>query len=379
MPRRSSFRDDLRSVRAAVDSLSRTPLSPIAESLRSTFSPFYDGHSSITVIEPPFDLASAIQNLLSQLPTSYGPRFDFDAAFVFALAANWNPNLALPGMSVPKHQGEWGFSELILPSIDRQRMPIVRVFHFPGQDSIEDIDLLAYPWLAHEVAHCLLFLHSALFPSEFKPRLDGVLNALGLKGIADRGLARTLARAGLDEMKQYWMPTLDQGNWAHEIAMDIIALWSCGPAYVGAFLDEVERDNLDLFQISTVHPPYCVRILAILCACPSLKLDAHAGALQALSASLSKHYPNKLAQLAPEELVAAAVDAGFAVCKALEIRDWRYFGQGGPGSSSKATHELGVALLLEAWRVRNQVDEESYSKWEREVIATIAADIALTP
>jgi hypothetical protein len=101
--------------------------------------------------------------------------------------------------------------------------------------------------------------------------------------------------------------------------------------------------------------------------------------LQALSASLSKHYPNKLAQLAPEELVAAAVDAGFAVCKALEIRDWRYFGQGGPGSSSKATHELGVALLLEAWRVRNQVDEESYSKWEREVIATIAADIALTP
>ena len=125
----------------------------------------------------------------------------------------------------------------------------------------------------------------------------------------------------LDEIKKYWTPTLDQGNWAHEIAMDIIALWSCGPAYVGAFLDEVERDNLDLFQISTVHPPYCVRILAILCACPSLKLDAHAGALQALSASLSKHYPNKLAQLAPEELVAAAVDAGFAVCKALEIRD----------------------------------------------------------
>jgi hypothetical protein len=354
-------------------------MSPIAESLRSAFGPFYDGHPSNAVIEPSFDLASAIQSLLNQLPTSYGPRFDFDAAFVFAIAADWNPNLSLPAMSVPKHQGEWGFSELILPSIDRQRMPIVRVFHFPGQDSIEDIDLLAYPWLAHEVAHCLLFLHSALFPSEFKPRLDGVLNALGLKGIADRGLARTLARAGLDEMKQYWMPTLDQGNWAHEIAMDIIALWSCGPAYVGAFLDEVERDNLDLFQISTVHPPYCVRILAILCACPSLKLDAHAGALQALSASLSKHYPNKLAQLAPEELVAAAVDAGFAVCKALEIRDWRYFGQGGPGSSSKATHELGVALLLEAWRVRNQVDEESYSKWEREVIATIAADIALTP
>ena len=122
------------------------------------------GNSSNAVIEPSFDLASAIQSLLSQLPTSYGPRFDFDAAFVFALAADWNPNLALPGMSVPKHQGEWGFSELPLPTIDRQRMPIVRVFHFPGQDSIEDIDLLGYPWLAHEVAHCLLFLHSALFP-----------------------------------------------------------------------------------------------------------------------------------------------------------------------------------------------------------------------
>jgi hypothetical protein len=85
-----------------------------------------------------------------------------------------------------------------------------------------------------------------------------------------------------------------------------------------------------------------------------------------------------LAQLAPEELIAAAVDAGFAVCNALEIRGWKYFGQGGPGSSSPGTYELGVALLLEAWRVRNQVDEESYSNWEREVIASIAADIALT-
>jgi hypothetical protein len=363
----------------AVDSLSRTPLEPIAENLRCTFEPIFIENASSAVIEPAFDLAGTIQNLLSQLPTSYGPRFDFDAAFVFALAANWNPNLALPGMTVPKHQGEWGFSELLLPTIDKQRMPIVRVFHFPGQDSIEDIDLLAYPWLAHEVAHCLLFLHSALFPSEFKPRLDGVLHALSLKGIADRGLARTVARAGLDEMKKYWTPTLDQGNWAHEIAMDIIALWSCGPAYLGAFLDEVEREDLDFFQISTVHPPYFVRILAILCACRLLKLDAHAGALDALSATLSKDYPNKLAQLAPEKLIAATVDAGFAVCKALEIRDWRYFGQGGPGSSSPDTYEPGVALLLEAWRVRNQVDEESYCNWEREVIATIAADIALTP
>jgi hypothetical protein len=333
----------------------------------------------MTAIEPSFDLASAIQNLLSQLPISYGPRFEFDAAFVFALATNWNPNLALPGMSVPKHRSEWGFSELPLPTLDKQRMPIVRVFHFPGEDSIEDIDLLAYPWLAHEVAHCLLFLNSALFPSEFKPRLERVLHALSLKGIADRGLARTVARAGLDDMKRYWTPTLDHGNWAHEIAMDIIALWSCGPAYLGAFLDEVERDNVDLFQISTVHPPYCVRILAVLRACPALNLDAHVGTLRALSASLSKQFPNKLAQLAPEELIAAAVDAGFEVCKALEIRDWRYFCEGGPGSASPDTYEVGVALLLEAWRTRNQLDEEGYTNWERGVIATIASDIALIP
>jgi hypothetical protein len=119
--------------------------------------------------------------------------------------------------------------------------------------------------------------------------------------------------------------------------------------------------------------------LAILCACSLLNLDAHAGALRGLNTSLSNHYPNKLAQLAPEELIAAAVDAGFAVCKALEIRDWSYFGQAVSGSSSPDTCELGVALLLEAWRVRNQVDEVSYLKWERDVVAAIAADIALTP
>ena len=363
----------------AIDSLGRTPLAPIAESLRNTFSSFYDRNPSTTVIELSFDLAAAIHNLLSQLPASYGPRFDFDAAFVFALAADWNPNLALPRMSVPKHQGEWGFSELPLPTADRQRMPIVRVFHFPGQDSIEDVDLLAYPWLAHEVAHCLLFLHSTLFPSEFKPRLDDVFHALSLKGIADRGLARTVARAGLDEMKHYWTPTLDQGNWAHEIAMDTIALWSCGPAYLGAFLDEVERENLDMFQISTVHPPYCVRISAILRACPVLKLEAYAGALQARSLSLVQHYPNKLMQLAPDELINAAVEAVLAVCNALEIRDWRYFDRSGPGFVSPDVHELGVALLIEAWRIRSQVGEESYSNWERKVITAIAADIGVTP
>jgi hypothetical protein len=378
MPRRSSFRDDFRSIKAAVDSLSRTPLSAIGDNLRGTFEPFFKGGVVDALIEPSFDLASAMQHLLSQLPTSYGQRFDFDAAFVFALAADWNPCRALPGMCVPKHQGEWGFSELLLPTIDRLKIPIVRVFHFPGQASIEDIDLLAYPWLAHEVAHCFLFLNSVLFPSEFEPRLNSVLYRLSLKGIADRGLARTVARAGLEEMKQYWTPTLDQRNWAHEIAMDIVALWSCGPAYLGAFLDEVERENVDMFQVSTVHPPYCVRISAILYACSFLKLEEYAVGLQALSVSLSQHYPNKLMQLAPEELITAVVEAGFAVCNSLEIRDWRYFDRGGPGSISPDAYELGVALLLEAWRIRDKVDEESYSKWEREVIAAIVADMDVT-
>lgn len=377
MPRRSSFRDDLRSVRAAVDSLSRTPLSPIADSLRSTFGSIYAGISSNAVIEPSFDLTSAIQGLLNQLPTSYGPRFELDAALIFALAADWNPNIGLPKMTIPKHQSEWGFSELPLPTDDRQRVPIVRVFHFPGQDSLEDIDLLAYPWLAHEFAHCLLFLHSTLFPSHFTPRLESTLRALNLKGIADRGQARTIARAGIEEMKRYWMPTPDQANWAHEIAMDTIALWSCGPAYLGAFLDEVERPNLDLFQVSTIHPPYSVRTSAILHACPLVNLQEHAGPLRSVSTSFSQQYPNALIRLAPDELIAAAVEAGLAVCKDLEIRDWRYFHMEGSGTPTPSTRELGISLLLEAWRVRNQVDEESYLKWEREVISCIAADMGL--
>jgi hypothetical protein len=376
VPRRSSFRDDLRSIKAAVDSLSRTPLSSISENLRITFGPFYEGNSSNAVIETSIDLPSAIQNLLSQLPASYGPRFEFDAAFIFALAADWNPSLELPKMTVPKHQGEWGFSELPLPTDNSQRVPIVRVFHFPGQDSVEDIDLLAYPWLAHELAHCLLFLNSTLFPCHFTPRLECILRALSLKGIADRGQARTVARAGIEDMKRYWTPSRNQGNWAHEIAMDTIALSACGPAYLGAFFDQVERANLDLFQISTVHPPYSVRMLAILHACTLLKLDEHANPLRDFSSSVAQQYPNKLIRLAPDELIAAAVEAGLAVCEALDIRSWRYFDPPGPGVPIPGSRELGTSLLLDAWRVRRQVDEESYSKWEREVVSGIAAELA---
>ena len=70
-------------------------------------------------------------------------------------------------------------------------------------------------------------------------------------------------------------PSPNHFDWSHEIAADMIAFWTCGPAYVAALFDVLEYDGLNPYKIGPGHPPYEVRANALLYAGESLGWEAY--------------------------------------------------------------------------------------------------------
>ena len=186
-------------------------------------------------------------------PSHLGPRFDFDAWMIRSISDEWEQGPAsLSQMVIPCHGREWQHSSLHLPSLDPDAVPRIDLITFPGHDSLEDVRLLEYPWLCHELAHNLLFRHDHRFVECIRGQLSLFLTERRsrLVGLAETVKARVTEL--LQRLEALWDPTPDHRNWAHEIASDLIALWSCGPAFLAAYGDEIEKAGLDPFVLDTV-------------------------------------------------------------------------------------------------------------------------------
>src|SRR5712691_5868169 len=123
---------------------------------------------------------------------------------------------------------------------------------------------LAYPFLTHELGHNALFKYDKVFPQSFWPVLEQVTNGLLRQSLADKGAARSRARDTVTLIRQLWSPTANHYNWAHEIAMDVIALWTTGPAYLATFHDILEDEELNPYLVGQSHPPYEIRANALI-------------------------------------------------------------------------------------------------------------------
>jgi hypothetical protein len=44
---------------------------------------------------------------------------------------------------------------------------VIDLILLPGDDRLEDVDLLAYPFLTHELGHNALFKYDKVFPQSF--------------------------------------------------------------------------------------------------------------------------------------------------------------------------------------------------------------------
>ena len=65
---------------------------------------------------------------------------------------------------------------------------------------------------------------------KFHPHLEEFISKLKIMSISDRGLAKIQSQATIDEIDTKWR----NSKWVEELAIDVIALWACGPAYLSS-------------------------------------------------------------------------------------------------------------------------------------------------
>lgn len=329
-------------------------------------------------------LALKVEGFIEHLPQSFDPRFLFDSVMIKAICEEWSQQgTYLSDLIIPSYSDNWGHLSVTYARPGGTSVPVDLIL-FPGSRCLEGVNLLDYPFLCHELGHNALFKHDELFGPRFSPALDHFARSLQRRAMADRGAARQRAQSNVDEMCRLWGPSADHNNWSHEIAVDVIALWTCGPAYLATFQDILEAKGLDPYQIGQSHPPYEVRANALLTASDQLGWAYYTGGIRRQmdvwrSSEWSRGRTNSYLSYASPDLVRDSVDAALAVCEALGLPgctatlvgevDGR-IGEGG-------TPDFGTELLLAAWLRRDQMEEGEFEEWERGTKESLLALITL--
>jgi hypothetical protein len=242
--------------------------------------------------------------------------------------------------------------------------------------------LLSYPWIIHEFGHYLLLRNEEPFISDFTSELTRTISDLRLASIADRGFARSRAQWTLEELTRLWTPSRDQHNWGHELTIDLIALWTCGPAYLACFVDAVEDPNINPYEITQSHPPYALRAEALMQGAELLGLSRYTTKLRHLTQSWQrsqwrKNLSNRFLALSRTELLRSCVNVGFSLCRSLKLVECngskvdRVFAQ----PVTRVPDDLGLDLVLCAWAVFEQKGKDDYFTWESKTVQDLAQAI----
>jgi hypothetical protein len=366
----------IRQISEDIKQLRGTPLVNIGAELERTLDPLLvAGDGDVT--GPVNHLVEHLNDLMSTLPKTFGQRFMFDAALVLALMEEWNPKLKLRRLALPGYDPRWGYRRLALPSLSRESTLVFDLFLLPGRDALDNAELLDYPWLMHEMGHCLLHLHPSEFPDAFRVGLESHFKNLRLLAAADRGRTREKAAAALRQAEQFWTPAEDQHDWAHEIAFDVFALWTCGPAFLSAFQNTLGDLSPDPFIKKQDHPPYVVRVAALINAAKKLRFDGYLSGLsdtyrnqcRAVEEARKK---NDLLLFSPDNLIQDCVDAAVSVARNFELRRWREVDP----DRFLAEPSFGSDLFAAAFK-KSQISSSNYAEWQQGVLGKLAASVTL--
>lgn len=281
MARRTHHRlDGFQSVLSKIESLINSPLKEIGQRLKEAVIDIQQVLRSSGGCLNEAGLAKDIDSMLDLLPVSFGDRFRFDSAMIGATAeALSEVGLQLNPMIVPLHSKTWGHDSLPLPWDKGSEISMVDFILIPGDDKLEDINLLCYPFIFHEVGHNLLFRYGSVFSNNFQAELDRITNSFRLSSIADRGSARSQVQRRIELIRSYWVPSANHKNWAYELAIDIVALWLCGPAYLAALHDKLDEPHVQPYYLEQEHPPNFTRLSALVDVAAELGWSNHVSAL----------------------------------------------------------------------------------------------------
>lgn len=322
-------------------------------------------------------VARTFDTIVDLLPTTYGQRFYFDAAMIFAsIESLANQQLTFNPMIVPLHSNKWGHQSLPLPSPSKIEINMVDFVLFPGRDDISEVNLLSYPFLLHELGHNIFFRYDEAFRIGFKQALDTIANKLALASIADQGAARLQSQQSIETVRTFWQPTADHKNWAHEFAIDIMALWLTGPAYLAAFVDETDNPDIDPFSVQD-HPPYELRARVLVQVGETFGWKKHCEMLnQLLVKWRTSRQPsdiselNRYVALSNEQIINSCTAFALETCRSLQLP------QCNGEVLTKLQHalgrgdipEFGLELIIAAWLMHEESGADAYQCWQSRVI-----------
>jgi hypothetical protein len=327
-------------------------------------------------------LALKVEEFIDRLPQSFGPRFMFDSMMIKAICEEWSrQGTYISDLIVPFPSNEWGHLSASYARPNGTSVPVDLIL-FPGSQDLDGVDLLGYPFLCHELGHNILFKHNQAFGPRFSPALDRFAHSLQRRAMADRGAVRQRALHHVNEMRRLWGPSADHNNWSHEIAVDVIALWTCGPPYLATFQDILEAEGLDPYQIGQSHPPYEVRAKALLSASDQLGWAYYTGGIRRQidvwrgSERKGGRTNSYLAYTSPD-LTRECVDAALDVCETLGLPlcTPTLVGELDGRLEESGTPDFGSEILLAAWLRRNQMEEDEYEDWECSIKEALCATV----
>ena len=375
--------DPFAEAQAAVRRIEGSPLGPIAQELSKAIEAAKQSPSPGEMSpEQLARLARYITEIVSPLPRSYGDRFWFDAGLIRAMSGDWSDGKLFSSMIIPCYETQWGYARFPMPlsEVCSASTPghsnIVELIFLPKADDLAQVALLDYPWIAHELAHSLMFRYDTVLLPLIRPVIEAALQKRRLAAIADRGRAQALSQRALREFSTFWMPTVDHGNWSHELNADLIAFWVLGAPYLAVFEDLLGDDSQNPYQVSTVHPPYEVRVTALLRAASRLRLAEQTTALKNVLAGWASSRwhsakSNRYRSLAAVEVIDGLIDGAFRFCEQLNLRRW-------PNRVADSAKwdcdvcELGTDLLTTAWEIYSHKGQDGYRKWEEQTVAALA-------
>ena len=367
MSRRKASIPDTAPLLQELGKLASSPLEAIAGKLRKDLTDTeVSARASHTAVSDFVLLYDRIKEVVATLPSSFGQRFFFDAAMVQSLSESWSKVVKLPAMIIPKPGTDWAVCGTAISegSENAQRLFLITI---PGADDLADVDLRGYAFMCHELAHVVLFKSDPGILSGFEAELDKCLRRMRLSAAADKGSARSHAKGVVDQIEGLWRPTANQQNWVHELAIDLMAVWTAGPAYINAYLAAINDVSVRPYEMVQSHPPHAVRVQAMFQAARELQWPTEALTAQLTSWRQTSQPPNRYAGAAAEEIVVAGVNAAFSICEQLalpkctsqQLRDVQAL------LSRKEVPSIGIDTILAA---SINASSPTYDDWEAEAI-----------
>jgi hypothetical protein len=329
-------------------------------------------------------LHDSLEQIVRIFPTSFEERFWFNYYMIESISQIWNRNgQILTSLLIPRCYKEWAHISTFVPYDSKQgTVKSINFVCFPGEDDSEQIDLLDYPFIFHELGHNLFFFNHPLFSNKFEKEFSKIISSLKLRAISDHGRAKAIAEDTWRKMIEYWQPKDNHEDWAHEMAMDLVALWACGPAYLKAFQHFLESTNDDPFLIAPVHPPYAFRVEVLLDACERLNLRRNAKGLEEIRdrwrrSSQSGRCDSLYYALTGPKLRDACITSAIAAFEEISLPRCgkRLLETVERKIRSRQSLNWGTELILGAWLFHEKYGDDKYEKWERKAIQEKLAEL----